>query len=105
MATKVKVHELRCGDRVRLFEGAYGDATVVQAEIKLPEYEGARPLQVKLWRPYMMTSDVMLAGGNVIPSIGLEIVVLHHGEREIDLIEREKWTDISRETRTPCGGK
>lgn len=73
----VKASELKPGDKVQLFEGPYGTATVVQVEdesCRRYDQYANRSLEVVLWRPYMQTSDVLYSGGNVIPGIGLEIV-------------------------------
>ena len=85
----VKVSALRCGDKVQLFEGAYGTASVVQVEDEsCRKYEPKRTLCVKLWRPYMQTGDVGYAGDSVIPGIGLEIVVLMQDDtREVERLE------------------
>ena len=61
----MKAAELRLADRVRLFEGEFGDAVITKIE------EDA----VTAFRPYATTADFSYTGG-VIPYIGTETVRL-----------------------------
>jgi hypothetical protein len=61
MATMIKARDLRLGDTVILFDGAYGSAAVTQIAGGL----------VSFFRPYATTSDFACTGG-VIPYVGIE---------------------------------
>ncbi len=74
----MKVKDLRLGDVVRLFEGAYGTATVKQTK------DGV----VTLFRPYGHTSDFSYTGG-VICYVGMESIVYHDtSEQDFHLYSR-----------------
>ncbi len=67
MAKQVlKISELRLGDAVQLFEGAFVYAVVTQIK------DG----NVRLFRPYAMTSDFSTTAG-VVPYVSFEPVVIH----------------------------
>ena len=72
----IKLSDLHLRDTVRLFEGAYGIATVYRINP-----DGS----VQVWRPYVSTSDVEYTGG-VIPFIGLEDFAIHG--TEVELLKR-----------------
>ena len=78
----VKAKDLKLGDKVQLFDGPYGTATVY-----LVNNTGS----VSVWRPYVMTSDFYYGdyklGTRVIPSIGLEDLELYYST-EVLLVER-----------------
>jgi len=59
----VEVWQLRVGDIVLLSSGEYMHATVYQ------ELENG---DVKVWRPYVHTGDVLYSGNRVIPYVGIE---------------------------------
>jgi hypothetical protein len=65
MLELIKVRELKLADKVRLFDQAYGDATVKQIKEDC----------VILTRPYVQTADFSYTGG-VITYIGIEEVTL-----------------------------
>lgn len=73
----VPMKNLKLGDRVELFEGAYGTATVIQIEDD----------KVTFYRPYIHTSDFSYTGG-VIPYIGTETCIfLMTPDKTFNLLE------------------
>ena len=69
MPNKVSVNTLGLGDVIKLFDDAYGYATVRQV---FPDGNA------QVWRPYVRTADFSYTGG-VIPTIGLEDMRLWSG--------------------------
>ena len=74
---RVKVADLRIRNVIRLFEGAYGIATV---------YRINEDKSVQVWRPYITTANFEYTGG-VIPYIGLEDLAINGVE--VELIQDE----------------
>jgi hypothetical protein len=73
----VKASQLKLADKVQLFDGGYGTATVQQITEDT----------VTLVRPYIQTADFSCTVG-VITYIGLEDVKLYIGDtREVELLE------------------
>lgn len=81
---KVKVSELKLGDIIRLFDGPYSDATVVNL------YADG----VKVIRPFIHTSDFTVSGPSVLHYIGTETVTLYYTSlAEVTLIESDSTLD------------
>ena len=72
---KVKMQELKAGDVIQLFEGAYGTATVKQVKDGM----------VSVFRPYTHTADFSYSGNRVICYVGIEIYNLVAGEHVYEL--------------------
>ena len=76
---KVKIKDLRLGDRISLFDGAYGSATVCNVKADI----------VEVIRPYIHTADFTYTGG-VITYIGQELVKLWIGDtREVVMLSSQ----------------
>ena len=70
---KTKVSDLKLGDKVKLFDGAYGTATVYQIT---EDY-------VMVWRPFVKTEDFSYSGNRVIPYVGIEDFSLYFGSHVV----------------------
>jgi hypothetical protein len=78
MSAKVKASELALADVVKVFDDAYGYATVTQVTED----------EVTLFRPYVHTSDFSYTGG-VIPYVGVETTkVWRKGSTEFELLKK-----------------
>ena len=76
---KVRMRDLKVGDVIQLFEGAYGTATVKQIK------DG----EVILFRPYTSTADFTYGNNEVICYIGIEFCTyLVSEEYEYELFAR-----------------
>lgn len=77
MSEHVKLSELTLGDKVKLFDGPYGFATVRQVK------DG----EVTFFRPYVATGDFSYTGG-VICTIGIEEFKTNRTDQKWEVIER-----------------
>ena len=74
---KVKIIDLKLGDKIQTFEGAYSTATVIRIT-----YD-----RITLFRPYVHTSNVEYSNG-LIPYIGFEEYYLYPTDQLINRIEK-----------------
>ena len=82
--TIVEHRELQLGDRVRLFEGAFNDATVINVTETV----------VTVFRPYVHTSNFSTTGG-LIPYLGFEEFDLYRdSDKTVTLLYRPKDGEI-----------
>ena len=80
MSKPILPRDLQLADNVRLGDGPYMDAVVVQIKDDM----------IHLRRPYMATADFSYTGG-VIATIGLEEVKLWKGDqRPLELLSRKE---------------
>lgn len=81
MMTKMKARDLKLGDKVQLFEGAYGWGTVTKVD----------DTTVHVFRVYVQTSDFAYTGG-VIPYTGHELCGLSRDNDAWEYkVERSKY--------------
>jgi hypothetical protein len=71
MTNKVKACNLKLGDVIAAYEGAFGTAIVVKIEER----------DIKLFRPYGTTADFSYTGG-VIPYTGVESYSIPRNDAE-----------------------
>jgi hypothetical protein len=76
----VKIEDLKIGDCVQLFEGAYGDASVYKI------HEGI----VYMFRPYIHLSECIYSGNEAICYTGHEIV-----KYEIEFFKNKEFKKVS----------
>ena len=78
--SKVKVTDLKLGDVIRVFEGAFGDAIIIKIDGD----------SITAFRPYGTTSDFSTTDG-LIPYTGIENIPYSRQDiREVELLGRKE---------------